>query len=172
MPQAVDFKMLELAYPALWWTFTTNVRKLVEAYCTHATADAAFSERVAMACHELLENAVKYSRDHDALVSCRVEAADQVLTVTVGNESTAINIEILRSEFSVVQDGEPLDVYLLKMQADDNVASRMGLTRIRYEGEAQLALAIEREEVKVVATFQMPARADQTWLAEGPSAIA
>ena len=151
---------LALAYPARWWSFTSNVRGLAESFCGHVRNDAAFAQRVAMATHELLENAVKYSVGPESPIGCHLEVVGGQLRVRVENPTDPAHIDDLRQEHALVNRMDPLDLYLERMQSDHpDGASRLGLARIRYEGEAQLHLDVRGATVCVEAIFDLPEQA-------------
>lgn len=146
-----------LAFSIRWWSFISSTRLLLAALCDHFVSDAAFSDRVALAAHELLENALKYSREADGLVNCQLDVVQGQLWLRVRNAPDTAHLETLRSVFRELDEGDPLDVYLRRMEASVSCnKSELGLARLRYETGAELDLEFEGGFVTVMAGFAMP----------------
>ena len=52
----------QITFSPRWWNLISCTRIFVSSFFGQSIGDADFSDRVAMASHELLENAVKYQR--------------------------------------------------------------------------------------------------------------
>jgi len=109
-----------------------------------------------MTAHELLENAVKYSISQDTPVTCALLMGDGTVGLRVSNWAEPAHKDVLKAQFAEVMDGDPLEVYLAKMQASlGSDHSQLGLARIRYEGEARMALIMDEATVTVEAIFDI-----------------
>ncbi|MCG5052677.1 MAG: hypothetical protein KA712_06930 [Myxococcales bacterium] len=125
-------------------------------------ADAVF--RVAMAAHELLENAAKYAENRQASLALRLEpngdgGRQAVLTMT--NQTSPDHIARLKQNFAEMNTREdPYDYYfeLMRRNASDTTTSGLGLARIRAEGEMRLAFDAVGTQVLIRATAQIPER--------------
>jgi hypothetical protein len=110
-----------------------------------------------MTVHELLENAVKYAASPDELVQCELSVLGEMLLVRVTNPATDERLLLLRDAYATVATGDPLDVYLERMEASvSSDSSQLGLARIRYEGEAELDVTATEGRAIVEARFAMP----------------
>jgi hypothetical protein len=148
---------LEIAFSPRWWSFISSTRIFVESFCGHSIGEGTFSDRVALATHELLENAVKYSLSPDSAVRCVVALTDEKVRVQVQNTADPDHIPVLEAEMATTQDGDPLEVYIQKMQRSvTQDQSQLGLARIRYESGAKLSLHIEGQLVTIEALFIVP----------------
>jgi hypothetical protein len=148
---------LEIAFSPRWWSFISSTRIFVESFCGHSIGEGAFSDRVALATYELLENAVKYSVSPDSAVRCAVSVVNERVRVQVHNTADLAHIPILEAEMATVQEGDPLDVYIQKMQRSvTQEQSQLGLARIRYESGAGLSMHVEGRLVTIEAQFVIP----------------
>jgi hypothetical protein len=148
---------LEIAFSPRWWTFISSTRIFVESFCGHSIGKGAFSDKVALATHELLENAAKYSIGPEAVVRCTVSLEGRQVRVRVQNQAHPAHLPILVEELASIQDGDPLEVYVHKMQRSVTQAqSQLGLSRIRYESGAQLHLEVRDDWVTLEACFFVP----------------
>jgi hypothetical protein len=156
MPQAVEQLGASITLSPRWWNLIASTRIFVQSFCSCSFGDEGLSDRVAMTAHELLENAVKYSATPDTPVTCDLLLGDHSVAVRVANHADPRHLPVLESEFAQINDGDALTVYLNKMQAGlGGDQSQLGLARIRYEGEAQLALTVDQGQVTVLAQFEI-----------------
>jgi hypothetical protein len=125
-------------------------------------ADAVF--RVAMAAHELLENAAKYAANRQACLALRLEPSltgGRQAVLTMMNQTSAAHIERLRQNFAEMNTREdPYEYYfeLMRRNAGDALTSGLGLARIRAEGEMKLAFDTVGTQVLIRATADIPER--------------
>jgi hypothetical protein len=115
--------------------------------------------RVAMAVHELLENAAKYSSDGRARL--RIEHAGPFIHLTLQNNSAKEHIEQLLVWFAEMREQDPLNHYfaLMRRNAKIGAISRLGLARVRAEGEMEVALAVDGQAVTITASMAVPSAA-------------
>lgn len=157
MTTAESTLSFDIAFSSQWWSFISSTRIFVSSFCGHSIGDPDFSDRVAMATHELLENAVKYSAAHCLPVKCQVGLDEGHMWVRVQNEAEPAHIESLRRVFTEVSDGNPIDVYIQKMQASVmSDKSELGLARVRYEAGADLRMDYDGKVVTLEALFGIP----------------
>ncbi len=121
--------------------------------------DAVF--RVAMAAHELLENAAKYASDGKARLEVDVSAheEDALVRVVVTNNAVREHIDQLAACFAEMKaESDAMAHYfaLMRRNAKNGSISRLGLARVRAEGEMEIAVDIDGETVKVVASAIVP----------------
>ncbi|MBC7542317.1 MAG: hypothetical protein H7338_06265 [Candidatus Sericytochromatia bacterium] len=156
MQQVVEQLGASITLSPRWWNLIASTRIFVQSFCSCSFSDEGLSDRVAMTAHELLENAVKYSDTPDRPVTCALLLGDGTVGIRVSNHADPTHADVLRAQFAEVMDGDPLEVYLAKMQASlGSDSSQLGLARIRYEGEARLALLFDQDVVTVEAIFDI-----------------
>lgn len=159
MTTATNTLSFDVAFSSQWWSFISSTRIFVSSFCGHSLGDAELSDKVAMTTHELLENAVKYSVSQGLPVLCHVGVDDHRMWVRVKNEADPGHVENLVKTYNEVMEGDPLDVYIERMQRSvSSDKSELGLARIRYEGDAGLCLTVDGSMVTMEATFVIPAR--------------
>jgi hypothetical protein len=110
-----------------------------------------------MAAHELLENAAKYASDGKARLQVDVSAhqEDALVRVVVTNNAVREHIDQLAACFAEMQaESDAMAHYfaLMRRNAKNGSISRLGLARVRAEGEMEIAVDIDGETVKVVAS--------------------
>jgi hypothetical protein len=132
-------------------------RRLVEAKLAPALEDEDAVFRVAMTAHELLENAAKYASDGKARLEVEVSPRgdDAIVRVVVTNNSTKEHIDHLGTcyaEMNAETDAMAHYFTLMRRNAKAGSLSRLGLARVRAEGEMDIEVDIEGEKVKIVAS--------------------
>jgi hypothetical protein len=156
MQQTIEQLGASITLSPRWWNLIASTRIFVASFCSCSFSDEGLADRVAMTAHELLENAVKYSETPDRPVTCALLLGEGTVGIRVSNHADKTHAETLTGQFAEVMDGDPLEVYLAKMQASlGSDHSQLGLARIRYEGEARLALTIDHDLVTVEAIFDI-----------------
>jgi two-component sensor histidine kinase len=132
-------------------------RRILEAKLGPVLDDEDAIFRVAMTAHELLENAAKYASDGQARLQVRVtpRGDDAIVRVTVTNASTAEHIAELGrcyAEMNAAADAMAHYFTLMRENAKAGVVSRLGLARVRAEGEMEIEVDIQGSTVKIVAS--------------------
>jgi hypothetical protein len=111
-----------------------------------------------MAASELLENAVKYASEEGTKVAVEHKPEEGKLYLSVENFSTQVNWEVLKNEIERINNGNPEEVYLMKMAEAalrTDGGSQLGLARIRYESNAEIKFSAENDLVKVSVIFDL-----------------
>ena len=132
-------------------------RRLLEAKLAPVLDDEDAVFRVAMTAHELLENAAKYASDGKARLEVDVSprGEDAVIRVVVTNNSSREHIDHLGTcyaEMNAETDAMAHYFTLMRRNAKVGSVSRLGLARVRAEGEMAIEVAITGDTVKVVAS--------------------
>jgi hypothetical protein len=156
--EAARVKPLELDLPL---TVTPGVvsptRRIIEAKLGPVLDDEDAIFRVAMTAHELLENAAKYASDGHARLQVHVtpRGEDAIVRVSVTNNSTPEHISQLGScyaEMNAATDAMAHYFTLMRRNAKSGASSRLGLARVRAEGEMEIEVDIQGQVVKVMAS--------------------
>ena len=132
-------------------------RRLLEIKLAAALDDDDAVYRVAMAAHELLENAAKYASDGKARLELSVTPREEgaIVRVVVTNNSTQEHIAELGAcyaEMNAAKDAMAHYFSLMRLNAKVGALSRLGLARVRAEGEMEIEVDVEGERVKIVAS--------------------
>lgn len=142
----------------------TTARRFVADFYERAIDDPDTISRVAMAAHELLENAVKYSCDGSAHV--RIEVKDEpgegrFVRIETRNRLVPEKQRELQERFDEMQGyADPFEYYQLAMERSCTLThgSGLGLARIRAEGEMVMSCEFEAGEVCIRATTKVPTK--------------
>jgi two-component sensor histidine kinase len=139
-------------------------RRFVENALEKFIADGDLVSRVAMAAHELLENAAKYARHSSAELSITMNRDEDGrrgdVTVRMSNVTSPAHIDRLKQSFEELDAcDDPLVLYirLMRRNAQKTDVSGLGLARIKAEAEMTLGLRVEGEAVTIVARTSLPA---------------
>lgn len=136
------------------WELVSAARELLLRFFELATGDAALAEKAALAAHELMENAVKYSLDDRVLARMEVEAGG-TLRITVESRARPQHLPLLLREIEAVANApDPLAYYREQMEQAarrTDGKSGLGIARIRCEGGMSLSCSVEGDTVRVIA---------------------
>lgn len=140
----------------------STVRRFVSEFYRELLSNADSSHKLAMATHEMLENAVHYSIDQrsDLTIVAKKEPTAIVVTIRTRNRATPERIEKVRVALDeVVNADDVTGMYnrLVRRAAKrTDGGSGLGLGRIRAEADLALSYAIDGDTVSVTAegTFQ------------------
>jgi hypothetical protein len=119
-----------------------------KAVFTLATAD-----RVTLASHEMLENALRYSLMMKEIVYELSVTANDV-RVSVQNATISSRIEMLRAHLLRIQE-DPERTYTTELERSMSASGRramLGLVRICHEGRMAVKASVDGSNVSVVAT--------------------
>jgi hypothetical protein len=130
------------------------VREFVEVFC-RGGLDPDVLERLALAAHELLENAAKYRAGGRSRLQLGLQRVDTVeyAYVSVTNRIDVSQVDHLKAVIAEVNDRDDPAVYerVLKRAAARGEGSGLGLARIRFEAELDLKVQFEGQSVSVTA---------------------
>lgn len=135
------------------------VRRFVSTFYQDVLGDAALASRMALAAHELLENAVKYSTDGETRTILEVifEPAPLV-SVSTWNRAGAENIHKLEEIFHAMAlepDAGVFYQHAMRQTATRTDGSGLGLARIQAEAEMALSCSIDAGLVAIHAELRV-----------------
>ncbi len=137
----------------------STVRRFTEEFYQRMLDDHDISEKVALATHELLENAVAYATDGETGV--RVELDDDQLVVKTWNRSTPARLATLVAMIDEMNQAPDADAYyqeLMKKTAFRTDGSGLGLARIRSEAEMAISYEVATDRVCIRASVPLKAK--------------
>ena len=139
------------------------VREFLERYYSPLLQDQDLVGRMAVAVHELLENAAKYSKGGPSRlrVGSRGTNGATMLSVSVSNVAAREHVDGLMHTVKELGEGEnTAEVYqcFLARAARRKKGSGLGLARIHAEAEMTLTVSFQGDHVCVEAVAPLPAR--------------
>jgi len=129
------------------------VRRFVQNFYENLL-DGDAAGQLALATHELLENAVKYSLNGEARLSIAVARAASKHEVSIGtrNRASPENLDTLHKLFGELERAaDPFNFYqtLMKRSAKNPRGSGLGLARIVAEADMELRHQVHGDELHV-----------------------
>jgi hypothetical protein len=137
------------------WVFVDEVRQFVASFCASAGVDPERESQLALATHELMQNAVANSTSHCIELRLAIDAARDTVEVSLTNTCSPDAPAALRARLAALQAEEPLTSYLRVMGADPEAPGGLGLARVRYEAQLELDVATEADRLTVRAFGQL-----------------
>lgn len=133
------------------------IRNFVEAYYRVVLVDADLVDRIAMATHELMENAAKYaSSDESQLrIAYSPENEPPALEIAVTSRIDPRDVgplSRLMERLEAAEDVQALYIEMIRESAKRDNGSGLGLIRIRAEGEMTLKMETHDDHVCIRAS--------------------
>jgi len=124
------------------------------------------TSQVALASHELLENAVQYSSDGETEVHIEIELLGngQTVCIRTRNAASPENLDVLRAAFAELEAATDPDAYyqaMMRRTAKRTDGSGLGLARIRAETGLSMSLDIADDQVSICARIETKAPGSQ-----------
>jgi hypothetical protein len=135
----------------------STVRRFTADFYRRVLANQELSDRLALATHELLENAVAYSVDNETAIRIEIDEGERIVIKT-WNRTTYERAAAVRSAIEELNDAPDPDKYyqetMLKM-AKRTDGSGLGLARIRAEADMSLRCEVDKDRVCIHASAQI-----------------
>ncbi len=146
---------MELEFPPDWRVLR-DLRTFVNKLVVTVAESTELAHRVSMVVTELAENAVKYSDENSSIVRLRVEPTTTGIRCESENKASASHIDELKKTLASVNEGDAEDAYAqaLTRSVESDSGSRVGLARIRHEGQMEIRCVVVDSYVRIIA--EMP----------------
>lgn len=134
------------------WVFVDDIRRFVESFCAAACPGAEREEQLALAAHELVQNAISYASEPGVDLRLSVDHAAKRVRVSVSNVVRPEQAKVLRERLAALAaHPDPLTAYVAAMRESPDTRGGLGLPRVRYEAALELELTHEDRRVTVHA---------------------
>jgi anti-sigma regulatory factor (Ser/Thr protein kinase) len=134
------------------WMFVDDLRRFVESFCAASCPGADREEQLALAAHELVQNAIAYASAPGVELKLELDRETERVRVSVTNAARAEQAEVLRARIAEVGgDADPLAAYLAAMRRAPDARGGLGLPRVRFEAALELRLETSGGRVTVHA---------------------
>jgi len=134
----------------------STVRRFAGEFYRRVLADQELASRLALATHEMLENAVAYANDEETAV--RIEIEGDLLSVRTWNRAAPDRLLAIKANIDRVMEApDPAAYYQEQMAvaAKRNEGSGLGLARIRDEAEMNLSYEFDKDKVCIRAVARI-----------------
>jgi anti-sigma regulatory factor (Ser/Thr protein kinase) len=124
----------------------STVRRFTGEFYRRVLVDQELASRLALATHEMLENAVAYADDEETAI--RIEVDGDMLSVRTWNRATPERLASMKASIDRVMAASDPDLYyqeMMSVAARRNDGSGLGLARVRHEAEMNLSYEIDND---------------------------
>ena len=142
------------------WVFIDEIRRFVESFCSCASIGADREAQVALAVHELMQNAVPHARGRDVELDLLLEPRAGRIAVRVTNDCIEEEFAALAARVDAMyREPDALRSYLRTMKEQPTTArGGLGLARVRFE--AQMDIRVRRKSAdRITVEAEGPLRA-------------
>lgn len=136
------------------WTYISTVRTFIENFMAISLDNKKKAGTIAMTVNELIENAIKYSDEDGIQIKLKIIYEENKIDVVVSNHACEAEELNLRKILTEINSLTPLEAYMKRMQesaATISSKSTIGLSRIRYESNANIRHTYQNGFVNVYA---------------------
>lgn len=157
-PQAPVMLAIRMQPP---WVFIDELRRFVQSFCACACPGQGREEQVALAVHELMQNAAPRAGERSVELVLEVMPAEDLVRVSVSNPCDAEEYAVLAERLArMAAEPDALKFYVATMrETPTNTRGGLGLARVRFEAQLELSAAWVDGRVTVVAAGRLRAPA-------------
>ncbi|HEX9241003.1 MAG TPA: ATP-binding protein [Anaeromyxobacter sp.] len=143
------------------WVFIDEIRRFVQSFCSCASIGADREAQVAMAVHELMQNAVPHARGHEVELDLELDPVAGHIVVRVTNTCSEEELAVLSGRIEAMyREPDALRSYLRTMKEHPTTArGGLGLARVRFEAQMEIRvrrMSAERITVEAEGPIRAP----------------
>jgi anti-sigma regulatory factor (Ser/Thr protein kinase) len=144
------YLMLRMKPP---WVFVDEIRRFVESFCSCACPGETREAQVALAVHEMMQNAIPHAGGESVDLTLQVDPVGDRIEIAVSNPATDEQFADFKGRLDRINgEPDPLQSYLRAMaEAPMNQRGGLGLARIRFEAQLELSITREGNRITVLA---------------------
>jgi anti-sigma regulatory factor (Ser/Thr protein kinase) len=142
-------------------SLVSTVRRFVSEFYIQLLLDSDATSQLAVATHELLDNAVTYSADGNTSIRIGMHEERGSVTVVIctRNRATPENIKAARKSLDELRNAnDPSSYYqkLMRETATREEGSGLGLARVRTESDMSISYEVAGDvfQLRAIATFK------------------
>jgi anti-sigma regulatory factor (Ser/Thr protein kinase) len=154
-----DFPVQLLIRMSPPWVFIDEIRRFAESFSACACPGADREAQVALAVHELMQNAVPHSLGEEVELVLEVSRDQDAVSIRVTNRCTDADYEDLRERVERMNEEPDALAHYVRTMRDHPSHTRGGLGLARVRFEAQLDISVRREAGRVTVEAFGPLRA-------------
>ena len=138
------------------WAYIDGVREFGRFFCETTFKRPELAARAQVVLQETLENAVKYSSPREGgKLEVEISSDGVQLQISTLSQADPIHLQTLREEIDMLRRFDPEAAYLAafaRAAHEPEASARLGLARMRYEGQFDLTVNEEADgHVRVTA---------------------
>jgi anti-sigma regulatory factor (Ser/Thr protein kinase) len=157
--RAGDFPIQLLIRMSPPWVFIDELRRFTESFCACACPGQDREAQVALAVHELMQNAVPHAHGEEVELMLEVSRERDVVAIRVSNRCSDDDYQSLRDRIDRMNNEPDALAHYVQMMRENpaNTRGGLGLARVRFE--AQLEISVRREAGRAIVEACGPLRA-------------
>jgi hypothetical protein len=129
------------------WAYIEGIREFGKFFCTTTFGATELGERAQVVIQEALENAVKYSmQGNNSELTLMITGDTSSIEIAVTSRPDPEHVDYLKEEIEAIRTTDPAEAYLAACERaaeNPDAASRLGLARMRLEGQVELSVKQE-----------------------------
>ena len=154
-----DFPIQLLIRMSPPWVFIDELRRFTESFCACACPGQDREAQVALAVHELMQNAVPQAHGEEVELMLEVSRERDVVAIRVSNRCSDEDYEALRARIQNMNEEPDALSHYVQMMREQPASARGGLGLARVRFEAQLEISVRREAGRAIVEACGPLRA-------------
>ncbi len=141
------------------WVFIDELRRFTESFCACACPGQDREAQVALAVHELMQNAIPHAHGEEVELMLEVSRERDIVAIRVSNRCSDEDYESLRDRIERMNREPDALAHYVQTMRENPAATRGGLGLARVRFEAQLEISVRREAGRAIVEACGPLRA-------------